>query len=343
MSDKKAAVECIGWTVAELLETEFPEQRWAIPGILPEGLSIIGGKPKMGKSILAGNISLSVATGGKALGCVDVERGGVLYLALEDTGRRLKSRIKQMTQHDPGAKKLLENFHIFTSWPKMGAGGLRLLREKIKAIPDFRLFIVDTLQAFKPVPKGKSNNQYEIDYENINRIKKEVADDLGAAGVIVHHVRKMGAIDVFDTFSGTFGITGAADNLLVLSKKGRHSELAIRGRDIEEKAFALEFDKSLLCWNITGDAEEIQGTRNEQAVFDCLKNNQKILSLQQIEKMTGVKYKTIQKVMKKLEEQPKILKIDRGQYIYNEFLTRDKGDKGDKGDKRDIGDIPLLF
>ncbi|PIE71619.1 MAG: hypothetical protein CSA22_01990 [Deltaproteobacteria bacterium] len=124
---KSQALKVKGYTAAELVMMEFPEPKWAIPGILPEGLNILGGKPKQGKSIWALNIALSVGFGGIALGKISVEAGTVLYLALEDVPRRLKSRIEQMTNYEGRAP---ENIHLYTQWPRMGAGGIRALDER---------------------------------------------------------------------------------------------------------------------------------------------------------------------------------------------------------------------
>lgn len=82
-----------GSNAAELMTMALPEPKWAIPGILPEGLNILAGKPKMGKSVLSSNISIAIACGGKALSKIDVEKGAVLYFALEDTKRRLQNRL----------------------------------------------------------------------------------------------------------------------------------------------------------------------------------------------------------------------------------------------------------
>src|SRR5207245_2823001 len=83
-------------TLADILATEFPPMRWAIPGLLPEGCVIVGGKKGSGKSMLVLNIAMAVATGGIALGHYPVEAGDVLYFDLEGNGRRLKKRAQQM-------------------------------------------------------------------------------------------------------------------------------------------------------------------------------------------------------------------------------------------------------
>ncbi len=72
--------------------TEWPEPTWAVPGLLPAGLCIFAGKQKAGKSWLALQIAQAVATGGHVLG-QQIERGPILYLALEDIPRRLQDRM----------------------------------------------------------------------------------------------------------------------------------------------------------------------------------------------------------------------------------------------------------
>ena len=71
--------EKYGWhetfTAAELTSWELPEARWAVPGILPEGVSLLVGKPKLGKSWLALGLCVATASGGAALGKIHVEQG----------------------------------------------------------------------------------------------------------------------------------------------------------------------------------------------------------------------------------------------------------------------------
>ena len=90
----------VRWTPKELLQTTFPELDWIVPNLLPEGFSILGGRPKVGKSWLAMQISHAVITGGQVFG-QKVSKGKVFYLALEDNPRRLHRRMRQ--QHWPSS------------------------------------------------------------------------------------------------------------------------------------------------------------------------------------------------------------------------------------------------
>jgi hypothetical protein len=156
----------------ELLTMEIPPIRWAIKGIMAEGVSILAGKPKHGKSILALNICLSVALGTKALGFSETTKGAVLYLALEDTKRRLQGRIRDMISEPD--KDLpagtLNNLHIATEWPKMGSGGLTALETEMKE-KSLRMVVIDTLKMFRP-PDDTRKRLYDQDYEPIAAVKK---------------------------------------------------------------------------------------------------------------------------------------------------------------------------
>src|SRR5436190_17685404 len=88
-------------TAAELADMIFPPVSYVVDGYIAEGLTILAGRPKAGKSWLALNFGTAVASGGVALGSVRVEVGDVLYLALEDNRRRLKQRLKQIMQGAP--------------------------------------------------------------------------------------------------------------------------------------------------------------------------------------------------------------------------------------------------
>jgi RecA-family ATPase len=84
------------WTDAELMAVQFPEPKWTVPGLLCESVNMLAGAPKLGKSWMSLGLGAAIANGDPALNSIDVERGPVLYCALEDTGRRLQRRRRQM-------------------------------------------------------------------------------------------------------------------------------------------------------------------------------------------------------------------------------------------------------
>lgn len=304
-----------GFNAEELLNMKLPEAKWAVPGILPEGLTILGGKPKMGKSILCLNLCIAIASGGKAFGHIDVEAGPVLYLALEDTKRRLQTRIKAMLQNGSAP----ENLHLETEWAKMGDGGLTALDRKIKAIKP-RLVIIDTLKMIRPAQKNQ--NPYDIDYENIAALKA-LADDNGVSILIVHHLRKTASDDVMDDFSGTFGLTGAADGLIAFKRKTGQSdaELHLVGRDVDAAEYAMKYHPDLWMWEMVGDATEVKSTAARQLVFDTLKNADGPLKANEITSLTDLKYRTVRANLTALICDGSIEKAAK----YGAYQTRGRG------------------
>jgi hypothetical protein len=236
-----------GITAAELIRMDFPPLQFALDGLLVEGLTILAGRPKKGKSWLSLMIGWAVA-GGHELDGRKTTSGEVLYLALEDTRRRLKGRLEKLRGGvDPWP--VPATLHLHTSWPR-GADGLQALGEwlavrKGKA----RLVIVDTLAKFRPPTTGQSNG-YGEDYEAIAGIKG-VADAYGASVLVVHHTRKMKAEDPFDEVSGTLGLSGAADGIWVLdSGDDKTADLFVTGRDVPEATIPLTFDAAFARWRL---------------------------------------------------------------------------------------------
>src|SRR5262249_3528333 len=129
------------WTAAELVAAEFPEPRWAVPGIIPEGASLLAGGPKLGKSWLMLNLAIAVASGGRALGRIRVDKGDVLYLPLEDTARRLRDRLIAILGNEPPPDGLTLELEC----PRLPDGGADHIEAWIAEHPAARLIIIDVL------------------------------------------------------------------------------------------------------------------------------------------------------------------------------------------------------
>lgn len=246
--DTNARSRRTSWTAAELLTTDFPEPRWAVPGVIAEGLTLFAGAPKVGKSWLSLGLGVSTATGGKALGRIDVDPGPALYLALEDTPRRLKSRLEKITAGDHPAG--LDRLTVATECPPLPAGGDQRIADWLDNHRDARLVMIDVLSKIRGMP-APDTPQYDRDYAAVTRAKR-LADDYGVAIVVVHHTRKMESDDWMDEVSGTRGISGAADAILALKKIRGAADgiLHVVGRDVEEAQYALSFSPELGTWSL---------------------------------------------------------------------------------------------
>lgn len=239
-------------TAADLLGRRFAEQRWAVPGVIPEGLTILAAKPKLGKSWLMLGVGVAIAAGGRALGLLEVDQGPVLYMALEDTQRRLQGRLVSILDDGEDPPSRLE---LSTTWRRIDAGGLDDLRDWLTTHPGARLVIVDTLARIRPNQKRKDTRLYDDDYNELVGLKA-LADEFSLAVVVVHHLRKAKADDPIDQLNASTGMSGAADAILIL-ERGRgdqDAKLHVQGRDVEEAALALRWWPSAGTWTIVDPA-----------------------------------------------------------------------------------------
>jgi putative DNA primase/helicase len=166
---------------ADLLEMDLPELVFAVVGLLPMGLAILAGGPKLGKSWLIYCICAALGAGRRVLGHFRASQAKSLYLALEDSKRRLQDRLKALCNADPAIKAGLANVDFQITWPRFDdEGGLEKLEEYIKEnVPKgLKLVVVDTLAKVMPKSKSKGLNAYENDSIIMSRIKS-MADKYG--------------------------------------------------------------------------------------------------------------------------------------------------------------------
>lgn len=234
------------WTADELMAAEFPEPKWAVPGILSEGVNLLAGPPKVGKSWLSLGLGLSVAAGGRAMDTIPVEGGPVLYLALEDTPRRLQSRMGKILGGRPAPSGLT----LATTCPPLPQGGNEAICQWLDRNPDARMVVIDVFAKMRG-PSNPGASAYDADYAAVGHAKR-IADHYGIAIVLVHHVRKAGSDDFLTEVSGTNGLAGAADATLVLKRARGQADgvLHVTGRDVDEAEYALQFHAAAGAWQM---------------------------------------------------------------------------------------------
>lgn len=240
---------------AELLSRSIPPQRWIIDDLLPEGLTLLCGSPKAGKSWLSLDIALHVASGQPFWGH-RASSGRVLLFALEDGERRLKRRLEMLLEgHEELNPALIYPCFSVPPLESGFASGLESQLQDFGSGEKVAMVIVDTLGK---VREPSRLDGYQRDYQQVAALKT-IADKHHIAILVVHHLRKMGADDPFDRISGTQGILGAADGAMVLmrqSRSERSGKLYLTSRDSDDKQYALNFDDNCR-WNLLSpDAEE---------------------------------------------------------------------------------------
>jgi RecA-family ATPase len=303
------------FSAKQLGKTEFAPIKFIIPGYVPEGCAILAGRPKLGKSWLALDLALAVARGSYCLGNVECVQGDVLYLALEDNQRRLKSRVNKVSagSDDPWPEAL----DFATEWDRCDQGGLAAIRAWIESKANPRLVIVDVLAQFRSrAVNGSRDTQYESDYQTVKGLQ-ELASEFGIAVIIVHHVRKgAGDVDPFERVSGTMGLTGAADTTIILDRDGNGCTLYARGRDIEEYEKAITFNKDECRWIVQGEAVEVRRTDERAVILDALLEADEAMTVKDISVATGMNRNGCDQLLFKMGKAGEVLKAKRGQYIH---------------------------
>jgi Bifunctional DNA primase/polymerase, N-terminal/AAA domain/Primase C terminal 1 (PriCT-1) len=216
-------------SVSMIMNEDLPEPSWAIPGFLPEGVTLLAGKPKMGKSWLALALAIDIALGKPALGGLSTTKGEVLYLGLEDSQRRIKDRVLKLL----GGTEAPVELNWCGYWPALQPDGLYDLEVWLQRTPTARMIVIDTLARVRsPGPTGGS--VYAEDYAVITPLKR-LAETYHVSILLVHHLRKNAADDLMDTISGSTGLTGATDcNMVLERERGEKTALLhITGRDVE--------------------------------------------------------------------------------------------------------------
>lgn len=232
---------------------EFDERYYAVQDMIPEGETVIAAPPKTGKSWLMLDMCLKVAEGKPFLG-FETKKSDTLYLALEDGDSFEQERLNIVLD----GKEAPKNFHfVFSNVMPMNEGFLLQLEDLLEQFPDVKIVVIDTLQFIK-YRQGKSESAYETDYRT-GRDLKEFAEKKNIAIVVVTHTTKMRYIDDdMANVSGTNGVTGAADSVIVLGKEKRtdlDAKMFITGRKVRQTMHNIKFDDKKCRWEYVGVAE----------------------------------------------------------------------------------------
>lgn len=229
-----------------LLGIPYEPPSFVVDGLLPQGLHLLAGAPKIGKSWLALWLCLRVAQG-VPLWIFATRPCEVLYLCLEDSFQRIQNRLFDLTEDAPPTL----HFAVMSEQLRSGLG--EQIGQFLQEHPSTGLVVIDTLQRVRSA--GNEANPYASDYRDIGMLKA-LADRHHIAVLLVHHLRKLSDDDPMNMISGTTGLSGATDSNFVLRKSRRRETTATlycTGRDIPYRELSLEFDGETHIWNLLSD------------------------------------------------------------------------------------------
>ncbi|WP_298575575.1 AAA family ATPase [uncultured Luteimonas sp.] len=256
---------------ADLMQRHFQPTTWIIDGILPAGITLLSGDPKVGKSFLSLQFAFAVATGCQLWnGRKGEARGRTLYLALEDNDKRMQKRINGVKLDRGQHSADMSLFDYATEWER-GAAGVEEIRNYLHANPDCRLIIIDTIAAWRDEDPGRKS-AYQHDYQ-VGQLLKPLGREFDVSILLVTHNRKQSSDDSMQKISGTQGLLGSVDGALVLEKGARgaeHSTLVVNGRDIEDPSELAITRTATGFWACLGKADEVARSSESQAVMQAL-------------------------------------------------------------------------
>lgn len=313
----------------ELKARTFAPLQFIVDGLIPIGLTVLAGAPKVGKSWLSLDIALSVARGTAVLD-ERVHRcgeGAVLYLALEDSERRLRGRLAQLLGTGPAWPR---NLFFETTWPRMDADGLERLDRWVCETTGARLIVIDVFQKFRSVG---SQAGYQQDYRDLTKLL-DLARRREIGIILVHHLRKSGGGDPFERVTGSAGFLGVPDTNMVLDKGRAGTRLLAQGRDIEEFVRDVTFDPLALRWRLAQPRSIVKYPERAR-IRDILLESAAPLSAIAIAAQTGQTVNAVSRMLGEMLGDGEIVKAGWGLYTSKPMVVASVGNENAQSDQND--------
>lgn len=261
----KPKIERETWRSLYNADYAMPEP--IIDSLLYPGLTILGGRPKVGKSWLALQLALSLISNEKLGGYLEVKKPSrVRYVSLEDRKHQIKARLHKLT---PFTEYQRDLDFVFELEPLL-TGGLAALDQDLAEHP-VEVLIVDSLLAAVKTASRDHVDIMQADY-NVVAMLRDLAVRHSLALVLIAHTRKA-AGDFLDLIQGTTGTTAAADAVWVIQRLPEGTAtLSVVGREIETNVFGLKRDEGFPAWIITGEGDEISQSDARRDIIELLRD-----------------------------------------------------------------------
>lgn len=309
----------------KLKNKNFPPIKWAVDGVIPEGLTVLAGDPKAGKSLMAIDICDAISSGGDAFGKCRCVEGESLYVSLEDPQRRVKERLLQR------GSKFSNKFKLVTKGiSELGKEFYKQMDEILIIMPELRCVVIDTMSFIIPKkPSGLSD--YDHYYKCLDPLHTWSIDN-HVSVILITHTTKSQGVDGDNPFSriiGSVAIQGTADAMILLSRN--HAKilggdeiadgfLTISGREVGQEKYALNFDEELLTWVIRGELrpEDTGLPLNYFIILQIMPQDGSGVTAAEIIKETGKNRNTINSCLRRMVNKGLIEK--REKYFFMPYI-----------------------
>jgi RecA-family ATPase len=246
------------------------------------------------------------------MGNLKAYRCDTLYLALEDTPKRIQRRVlKQGIASDFNGSRL-----------ETSRCTVHALRAYLKANPQYRVVIIDTLQKMLGI---NDMNDYSQTVDGLSALKA-IADDMSLAIIVIHHNRKGSNEDGdhMESALGSTGINATADATITMKRKRGTNEatLSATGRDIEDASYSISWDRELCTWTITGQgALKPILTETQQQIISLLESEEKDWTTGEIKEGIEKSCAATSNLLKRLHEMGCIESPSRGKWRVKDHYT----------------------
>jgi hypothetical protein len=186
-----------------------------VSGLLTAGgLSILGAKPKVGKSSLSRYLATCVSKGQPFLGR-STQRGEVLLISLEDPRSHTDNALGVLGYDSQTDAQI----HIVERVSPDKQETIVAIRKTLAALSDVRLIIIDHLAPFLNIG---DLSEYMPTLRGINLLR-DLARDFPKVHILcLAHAKKVRTDDPFDGILGSTALRGTPEtNIVLLNERGR--------------------------------------------------------------------------------------------------------------------------
>ena len=275
-------------------------------------MTILAGDAKIGKSFLAWNFALAVASEGMALSKINVESShNVVYMAMEDPEKLLQERLHLMCPDGvPNNVHIVDNFLAL----KFDSDGLKVLGDYLDETQS-EILIVDTWGHVKPNPQLMNGTSYDTDYAGLMPVQR-FAHERNIAVILVTHTTKGKNVEnQFNDIQGSMGMQAGCDTMMILARDQGSHVLRIKGRRIMETEYAMTLNDGI--WVLEGDAEEFNMSDERKDLLELIRESGVDgLKVKDLVELTGKSQPLVSKLLKKMVAEGVIVRPQsRGNYF----------------------------
>ena len=266
-SDREMMAPVDGLT---LLRNPGEGPKMIVSEVLHNGLTILAGRPKSGKSWLTLQLAISVASGGVLASGLPVETPGrVVYFALEESKERTGSRLQRLVECPDIT---LQNIEFLYRIKPLMSGGAQQLDDYLAASHP-TLVVIDTFMALVQGGNNKRSNVMRDEYSEIN-ILRELAVKHQVAIVLVHHTNKDATATGIDAVAGSTGVTAAADCIWIMRRQpDKRAALEVIGREVEQATFVMKLDLTgPIGWHIIESGDDAESSLERLEILELLRD-----------------------------------------------------------------------